>query len=215
MATFEVVLSQTLLGEPVQMAFHYNDLAMPAGVPGAPAALATAFENNVLPAILDIQAQQVATVSIYARDLGNPGGAVTNANTDPGAVVAATSEVMPVDIPLYLRLAVGQWYSVTTGAAYVGIRPGKAGGKYLPGTTEDWNQGSTASRPSALATQWTAFQTALLAPLPLAGLGVTLDPVVWSAAKAASGGLPARDPLVAPISSVTIRRFTRLLSRRP
>ena len=77
MATYEVVLSQRLNGTLCQMTFNYNKLTSPAGVVGAPAQIAAAFGELVLPKIMALQSNLVTNESVRCRDLGAPPTAAT------------------------------------------------------------------------------------------------------------------------------------------
>lgn len=214
MATFEVILSQALAGVEMQMAFHYHNQAIAPGNPAYPPAIASRFGDIVLPTIMALQSTQVTNISVKCRDLGSPATASTLAAGGGGAVTATAATTMAPDLPLQLRLFANAWVDVITSSAYVGLRPGGEGKKYLSGLTEDWQSATGATVPGALATAWTDFEGALATPLDLVALSTSVNHVVWSPGKGALGSLPARNPLVAPVTGVTTRRFTRLKSRR-
>jgi len=215
MATFQVVLRQSLAGETVETSWHYNNITMPAGVGTAPNELAVAFEGSVMAELNALQSDEVTNIEIYCRDLGNPGTAVTNAVTGAGDIATTDLLTMPPDLPLHVSMSNGAWVDVVTATAYVGVRPGGKGGKYLPGLTEDWSSVTGAAVPAALATAWTDFVAAVLGTPTLPTGGYVMTPVIFSSAKSALSGLPARNPLVAPVTGLSVGRFTRLLSRRP
>lgn len=215
MATLELVLHQTLFSKPVDMRFYYNDLTISPGTAGVALDLASAFEDFILPLILAVQASQCVTDSIYCRDLGNPGGAVSIANDDPGALTVADNLVLPSDLPIFFRASIGQWYDLDTNTAYNGERPGGSGRKFFPGLTEEWLVGSGAAIPAALLTAWGDLEEALVNPIDTTSPTASWNYCVFTPEKSAGSGLPARNALKANVVALTVRRGTRLLSRRP
>lgn len=214
MATYEVVLTQQLAGVNCQMAFHYNNLAVVAGVPGAPAQIAAAFGDIVLPTIMALQSDEMANVSVYCRDLGAPATAAVLEAGGTGGVVATAAETLPPWLPLVITFTANSWFNVETSAPYVGVRPGGKGKKYLSGLTEAWSSVASAEVPVALASAWNDFQVAVATPLAVPVLSTTVNHVVYSPAKAALGTLPERQALVAAITDAARGQFTRLSSRR-
>ena len=169
MATYEVVLSQRLNGVLCQMTFNYNKLTSPAGVVGAPAQIAAAFGDLVLPNIMALQSNLVTNESVRCRDLGAPATAATLEAGGGGSLAVAASGTMPPHLPLLLLFTATNWIDVETNTPYVGVRPGGRGKKYLSGVTEDWNLSTGAAVPVAFATAWNdlqvGFSLALVVPV--------------------------------------------------
>lgn len=214
MATFEVILTQTLAGVDMVNTFHYNNLGVAAGNPDIPGELADKFGSDVLPHIMALQSSLVQNVSVAARDLGNPSTTVTLAAGGGGSKALAAGATMPPHLPLVVRLGVGQWYLVDSSSLYVGTRPGRPGRKYFSGFDETWNLSTGAEVPLGDVADWEDLQDALMAPLTMPTGSIQLNPVVWSPGKAALSSKPARGAMVAIISSVSIGEFTRLASRK-
>lgn len=215
MAVQEVVFTQRLAGQDVQMRFHFLDLAIFPGTAGVAADLANAFQVNVVPLINALQSDEISNVSVYAREFGNPGGAVTIASAGQGLVDSTAALTLPTDMPVFWKVGLSGWIDAVSGAAYTSSRPGAAGRKFVPGLTEDWIDVSGAGVPPALIAAFEALEDELEAAIPTTTPTANWRFGTFTPAKTASGGLPARNALFSYFSGFTVRRATRLLSRRP
>ena len=216
MAVCEVVFSQSLAGKSTQMRFHFIDLSIFPGTPGVAPDLAAAFESQVVPLINALQSDTISNVSVYARDIGNPGESTTVSSSGTGDVTATAAFTLPPDLPIYLTTLVGAWQDTFSGATYGGVRPGKKGRKFFPGLTEDWVTDDVADVPTTLEAAYAALENKLRDGIPTTTPAANWRYCVYSPAKEAIGSKPARtNDLFAYMTFMTVGRGTRLLSRRP
>jgi len=215
MATFIAVIKSTFGGQQVQLTRHYNALTLASGNVAAPSDLAAEIIAEVMPAYEGITPTQMMHDSVYVRDLGSPGTAVEVAYGNAGNLIIPDATLKPPWNPLHFKETAGAWFDVVTNTAYTGVRPGRAGGFYLSGLSDDWDSLTGASVPGALAVPLETFLDALLEPLDILTATYTCIPVLYTDAKAALGSLPARNPLIAQISGIVMGQFTRLKSRQP
>lgn len=214
MATVLITLRQQLAGKVCTNTFHFNNLTVGAGAPAVPAQLAAAFVANILPKIVALQSDEVLTLDVNARDLGAPATQATVSSALTGTVVATPESTLQPSYVANIRRTASSWINVNTGLAYIGTRPGQSGRLFLSGLDESWQNDSGGAVPVALGTEWAALVTALTGTLATTTPAATWNHVVFSPGKGALGGLPARDPLIADVTGITLRELTRLSTRR-
>jgi len=129
-----------------------------------------------------------------------------------GAITVAPANMLPPWINLHVGLHVDPNLLGDTGGAYTGMRPVRRGGKYLSGINDAFVDNTGWVNPAGA--QGTAF-TAFIAQLndALTGSFGSLTAVVWGGAMSASGDLPSRPVVVAPITGAGAITVTRLKSR--
>lgn len=178
------------------------------------------FENDILPAINDIQTDQVTNLNLFGYAY-NLGFSDTLGITGLGTIAAGADGTIPPDIVLNIRRNLGDTFLNDGGAAYTGNRPLRHSRFYFSGLPTVCMVKSGFDSANLPAGKWAAFQAAMTATLTTtSGGSLTWYHNAFGFALAAlppSGsfptGKPARPAVVAPVMSVSGVDFTNLGSR--
>lgn len=219
MPVIRVTHQYSLAGEVCENTYHYfhpTNIPTPAQVND----LLADFEADVLPAINDVQTDEVDNIALFGYAY-NLGFSQMLGITGSGTVVAGAAGTIPPDIVLNVRRNVGSTYLNEGGALYTGNRPLRHSRFYLSGIPKAAMVASGFDPANLPVGAWTAFQAAMTVILTTTSGGTLSwyhNAFGWALPEIPPTpsfplGKPARPDVVAPVLSVSGIDFTNLGTR--